>query len=83
MELLQSNAAALGDKTDDALIEKTLTSSSLSSMYQWQNYLAPLLPQMWQPLADYQLTEVSSNLRGVIPQMPTIDILPENWYFVK
>jgi ABC-type transport system substrate-binding protein len=71
------------NKTDDAMIEKTLTSSNLSYMYQWQDYLAPLLPQMWQPLADYQLTEVSSNLRGVTPQMPTIDILPENWYFVK
>jgi len=71
------------DKTDDAMIDKTLTSSNLSYMYQWQDYLAPLLPQMWQPLADYQLTEVSSNLRGVTPQMPTIDILPENWYFVK
>jgi peptide/nickel transport system substrate-binding protein len=71
------------NKTDDAMIEKTLTSSNLSYMYQWQDYLAPLLPQMWQPLADYQLTEVSDNLRGVTPQMPTIDILPENWYFVK
>jgi hypothetical protein len=38
---------------------------------------------MWQPLADYQLTEVANNLRGVTPQMPTLDILPENWYFVK
>jgi peptide/nickel transport system substrate-binding protein len=65
------------------MINKTLTSSNLSYMFQWQNYLAPLLPQMWQPLADYQLTEVADNLRGVTPQMPTIDILPENWYFVK
>jgi hypothetical protein len=36
-----------------------------------------------QPLADYQLTEVPGNLRGVTPHMPTIDILLENWYFVK
>ena len=77
------NSSGFCNKTNDALIQQTLTSSSLSYMYQWQNYLAPLLPQMWQPLADYQLTEVSSNLRGVIPRMPTIDILPENWYFVK
>jgi peptide/nickel transport system substrate-binding protein len=71
------------DKQDNALIDKTLTSSNLTYMYQWQNYLAPLLPQMWQPLADYQLTEVANNLRGAAPQLPTIDILPENWYFVK
>src|SRR3984885_6105601 len=71
------------DKQDDTMINKTLTSSNLSYMFQWQDYLAPLLPQMWQPLADYQLTEVTSNLKGVTPQMPTLDILPENWYFVK
>src|SRR5580692_6612951 len=71
------------DKQDDTMINKTLTSSNLSYMFQWQDYLAPLLPQMWQPLADYQLTEVASNLKGVTPQMPTLDILPENWYFVK
>ena len=71
------------DKQDDTLINKTLTSSNLSYMFQWQDYLAPLLPQMWQPLADYQLTEVANNLRGATPQMPTLDILPENWYFVK
>jgi hypothetical protein len=29
------NSSGFCDKTDDALIEKTLTSSSLSSMYQW------------------------------------------------
>jgi hypothetical protein len=77
------NSSGFCDKQDNAMIEKTLTSGNLSYMYQWQNYLAPLLPQMWQPLADYQLTEVASNLRGVTPQMPTLDILPENWYFVK
>jgi peptide/nickel transport system substrate-binding protein len=77
------NSSGFCDKQDDSLINKTLTSSNLSYMFQWQNYLAPLLPQMWQPLADYQLTEVASNLRGVTPQMPTLDILPENWYFVK
>jgi peptide/nickel transport system substrate-binding protein len=77
------NSSGFCDKQDDSLINKTLTSSNLSYMFQWQDYLAPLLPQMWQPLADYQLTEVASNLRGVTPQMPTLDILPENWYFVK
>jgi peptide/nickel transport system substrate-binding protein len=78
-----SDASGYCDKKDDALIEKTLTSGNLSYMFQWQDYLAPLLPVMWQPLTDYQLTEVASNLRGVTPQTPTLDIFPENWYFVK
>jgi peptide/nickel transport system substrate-binding protein len=52
-------------------------------MYTWQNYLAKQLPFMWQPDADYQITEVADNLKGVTPQDPTLLFNPENWYFVK
>ena len=37
----------------------------------------------WQPNADYQLTEIVNNLKGVTPQSPTLNITPENWFFVK
>ena len=37
----------------------------------------------WQPNASYQLTEVANNPKGVMPQSPTLNITPENWYFVK
>ena len=30
-------------------------------MYQWQDYLATQLPVLWQPNADYQLTEVAGS----------------------
>jgi hypothetical protein len=26
---------------------------------------------------------VASNLKGALPQSPTLSINPENWYFVK
>jgi peptide/nickel transport system substrate-binding protein len=68
---------------NDALINKTLTSDNLSSMYQWQNFLATQLPVMFQPNGVYQLTEIVSHLKGVTPQSPTLSINPENWYFVK
>ena len=71
------------DSTNDALINKTLTSGNLSYMYAWQNYLAPRLPVIWQPDGAYSLTEVAGNLRGVNPQSPTLSINPEDWYFVK
>ena len=77
------NSGGFCDQTNDALIEKTLTSSNLSYMYSWQDYLAPKLPVIWQPDGAYSLTEVASNLRGVNPQSPTLSINPENWYFVK
>jgi peptide/nickel transport system substrate-binding protein len=77
------NSGGYCDQTDDSMIGKTLTSSDLQYMYEWQDYLATQLPVLWQPDADYQLTEVSDNLRGVTPQSPTLSINPENWYFVK
>jgi len=78
-----SNSGGYCDKTDDALIDKTLTSSNMQYMYQWQDYLAPQLPVEYQPNAAYTLTEVANNLKGVLPQSPTLSITPEDWYFVK
>ena len=68
---------------NDALINKTLTSSNLSDLYRWQDYLSAQLPVEWAPGAVWPMTEIASNLRGVLPQSPTLNINPENWYFVK
>jgi peptide/nickel transport system substrate-binding protein len=77
------NSGGFCDPADDSMIGKTLTSGNLQYMYEWQDYLATQLPVLWQPDADYQLTEVTDNLRGVTPQSPTLSINPENWYYVK
>jgi peptide/nickel transport system substrate-binding protein len=78
-----ANSGGYCDTANDGLIGKTLTSGNLSYMYQWQDYLSAQLPVEWQPNADYQLTEVTDDLKGVTPQSPTLDITPENWYYVK
>jgi peptide/nickel transport system substrate-binding protein len=78
-----ANSSGYSNATNDALISKTLTSSNVQYMYQWQNYLSAQLPYIWQPSADYQLSEVADNLKGVTPLSSTISINPENWYFVK
>jgi peptide/nickel transport system substrate-binding protein len=78
-----ANSGGYADPNDDALINKTLTSSSLRDMYAWQDYLAPKLPVIYQPNAAYQLSEIATNLRGATPLSPTLSINPENWYFVK
>jgi peptide/nickel transport system substrate-binding protein len=78
-----ANSGGYSNPTDDALIDKTLTSSNLQYMYTWQNYLSKQLPVIWQPNADFQLTEVVDNLKGVTPQSTTLSINPENWYFTK
>jgi peptide/nickel transport system substrate-binding protein len=78
-----ANSGGYSSATNDAMINKTLTNGSLQYMYQWQNYLSAQLPFIWQPDADYQLSEVADNLKGVTPLSPTLSINPENWYFVK
>jgi peptide/nickel transport system substrate-binding protein len=78
-----ANAGGYSDPTNDAMIGKTLTSSDLAYMYTWQDYLSAQLPMIWQPEADYQLTEIAGNLKGVTPQSPTLSVNPENWYFVR
>jgi peptide/nickel transport system substrate-binding protein len=78
-----SNYGAYSDPKNDSMIEKTLTSSNLSYMYSWQDYLSKQLPFEWQPFPAYQITEVANNLKGALPQSPTLSLNPENWYFVK
>ena len=78
-----ANSGGYSSPANDSLINKTLTSSSLQYMYNWQDYLSPQLPVIWQPNGDYQLTEVANSLHGVTPQSTTLSINPENWYFTK
>jgi len=78
-----ANAGGYCSSTNDALIDKTLTSSDLNNMYTWQDYLAPQLPFEWQPNAVSTLSEITTSLHGVLPQEVTLNLTPENWYFVK
>jgi len=78
-----ANSGGYCDKTNDALISKTLYSGNLQLMYNWQDYLSPQMPVQYQPLGAFTLTEVSNNLKGALPQSPTLSITPEAWYFVK
>jgi peptide/nickel transport system substrate-binding protein len=76
-----SNSGSYSDPTADALVKQTSTSNV--GLAQYENYIATQLPWIWQPNADYLLTEIRNNLRGVVPQNPFGDLLPENWYFVR
>jgi peptide/nickel transport system substrate-binding protein len=78
-----ANSGGYCNKTNDANIQKTLTSDDLQAMYTYQNFLAQQLPVMFQPNGVYSLTEIDNNLKGVTPQNPTLAFNPENWYFVK
>jgi peptide/nickel transport system substrate-binding protein len=78
-----SNAGGYSNAQNDSMINATLTTDSLTPIDQWQDFLARQVPVIWQPNGAYQLTEVAYNLRGVLPQSTTLNINPENWYFVN
>ncbi|HTW00961.1 MAG TPA: ABC transporter substrate-binding protein [Streptosporangiaceae bacterium] len=78
-----ANSGGYSNSTNDSLINQTLTSNSEQTMYTWQDNLSSQIPVIWQPQADYQLNEISNNLKGIYPLSPTLSINPENWYFVK
>jgi peptide/nickel transport system substrate-binding protein len=78
-----ANSSGYCSPTNDAMIEKTLTSTNLSYMYSWQDYLATQLPVEWQVNAPYLVAEIANNLKGVTPMSTTLNLNPENWYYVK
>jgi peptide/nickel transport system substrate-binding protein len=78
-----ANSGGYTNSQNDSMINQTLTTNSLTPLYNWQDYLSTQLPVIWQPNGAYQLTEVANNLRGATPQSSTLNINPENWYFVN
>ena len=78
-----ANSGGYSNAENDTLINDTLTTNSLQPLYTWQDYLAQQIPVIWQPNGVYQLSEIVNTLRGVIPQSSTLNINPEDWYFVQ
>jgi len=76
-----SNAGNYSSAKADTLIAQTNTTNVNLDAY--QNYIAQQLPFIWEPNADYELSEVRSTLRGVAPQNPFANLFPEYWYYVK
>ena len=76
-----SNASNYSNAKADSLIEATTDTNV--NLHQYEDYLAQQLPVLWEPNADYELSEVANNLRGVAPQNPFANLFPEYWYFVK
>ena len=76
-----ANSGSYTDATNDHLIAQS--DSTAAGLTTWENYLAEQLPVVWQPSPVTELSEIRDDLRGVLPQDPSWNINPENWYFVK
>jgi peptide/nickel transport system substrate-binding protein len=79
-----SNAGDYHNTYADGLINATNTSSSLSALYAYENYIATDLPVIYQPETD-GMWEVAKNVCGALPDPLNILAapLPEDWYFCK
>ncbi|MGA2527598.1 MAG: ABC transporter substrate-binding protein [Acidimicrobiales bacterium] len=78
-----SNAGGFSNATLDKLIRATNVSSSLSSLYAYENYTARELPVIWQPETALAFNEVGKNVCGFNPENPLFSWEAENWYFCK
>lgn len=75
-----TNGGNFSDSRLDALIAQVRTAHSVSSLYAYQELAARLLPVLWFPNADYQISALDAQLGGVTAQDSTGHIYPETWF---
>ncbi len=78
-----SNFGEYSDPTADQLIKATNSSSSMTALHNYENYLARQLPEIWQPETALVLNEVAKNVCGFAPENPLFTWVAEDWYFCK
>ncbi len=66
---------------DITTIESEGNAASLKTLYSYQEYLAKQLPDLWFPNAAYQISAISSKLKGIPAQDSTAHIYPSTWTF--
>lgn len=75
------NPSGYSNPTNTRLIAETHTSSSRAVFYEYQDFLAKQLPDVWQPTILSE-TEVEKDV-NIGPLNIIGDISPAQWYFVK
>ncbi len=76
------NSGNYSNATNDANIVATHMVSGVAVLNKYENYLASQLPDIWQPNPDFQISEISSHLKGVT-QSPLLNYTPEFWTLTK
>ena len=74
-----SDSGGYCDPQAQSLIVNTETSSAISAMYAYEDYLTKQLPVIWMPVNYAQLNMINKNLKGTQPLDPLLQIYPENW----
>jgi len=76
-----SNSSNYSDPEADRLIAATVHGPGTLTAF--ENYFADQIPVLWMPQPVYQISEISKNLHGTLPQSPIESLTPEDWYLTK
>jgi peptide/nickel transport system substrate-binding protein len=77
------NDGSYSSPTMDKLIDASDYQPGQSTLNAYEQYVRQQTPVLWQPEAVYQISEVASDLHGVLPQSPLNGITPQDWYYSK
>lgn len=75
------NVGEYDNPTNDHNVLASVEDPGLGGMHAYELYLAKNLPNLWMPEIAWQISEVKSTLKGVIPQPTTLNIQPQYWYY--
>jgi peptide/nickel transport system substrate-binding protein len=76
-----SNYLSLCNAYDDKLIAANHSSSDpVKALEQWENYMVREQFQIYLPIPPYRVVAYRSNLAGVTPLDPYLQIFPEDWH---
>ena len=67
----------------NALITAVITKPGNQHLRAYDSYIRQQVPVLWQPTSAYQISEVATDLHGVVPQDPLDAISPQDWYYTK
>ena len=73
------NAGYYSSSEANSLMQATLTKSGLAPMHELEVYMAKNLPVLWMPEPYYQISAISTKLKGVLPQDPLLNLTAEGW----
>jgi peptide/nickel transport system substrate-binding protein len=67
----------------NALLSAVIAKPGQQSFNAYDQYVRQQVPDLWQPTSAYQISEIASDLKGVVPQSPLDSISPQDWYYTK
>lgn len=76
-----SNGGGYANPAADRMMD-AIPTGGVQAFKNYDSYLSRQLPDLWMPVAAIQISAVSNQLQGALPQDPMDNLYPENWRLV-